>query len=128
MTSMTIRSALKTDAIRIAALSEELGYPAQPEEISQRLEQLLTRSDHLVLVAQSSSGEVVGWTQASEQQVLEVGRYCEILGLIIATNRRGHGIGRLLVQHIKEWAAERGLDQIAVRSNVLRKESHPFYE
>ena len=37
-------------------------------------------------------------------------------------------MGRLLVTAVEQWAWERGLDQMAVRSNVTRSESHPFYE
>ena len=29
---------------------------------------------------------------------------------------------------VEEWAAERGLGQLSVRSNIVRAESHPFYE
>ena len=41
---------------------------------------------------------------------------------------RGRGVGRRLVQAAEAWASARGLDQMAVRSNVGRAESHPFYE
>ena len=111
----------------MAELSEQLGYPVEAQEMQMRLQRLLPTHNHLILVAESAS-EVVGWTHATEQHVLEVGRYCEILGLIIAADQRGKGIGRQLVDRIERWAAERGLDQITVRSNVLRQESHPFYE
>jgi hypothetical protein len=29
---------------------------------------------------------------------------------------------------VEQWAANRGLDQMTVRSNVARAESHPFYQ
>ena len=37
-------------------------------------------------------------------------------------------MGRRLLQAAEAWASTRGLDQMAVRSNVDRAESHPFYE
>ncbi|HEX2249485.1 MAG TPA: GNAT family N-acetyltransferase, partial [Gemmatimonadales bacterium] len=52
----------------------------------------------------------------------------EILGLVVDPEHRGHGIGRQLVNAVEEWATGRGLTQMAVRSSVLRAESHPFYE
>ena len=33
-----------------------------------------------------------------------------------------------LVAAVERWAADRGLEEMAVRSNVIRTESHPFYE
>lgn len=70
----------------------------------------------------------MGWVHAAEQEVLDSGRRCEILGLVVAPEARGQGVGRQLVLAIEEWAAERGLDLLTVRSNIVRAESHPFYE
>jgi GNAT superfamily N-acetyltransferase len=41
---------------------------------------------------------------------------------------RRSGAGRALVAAIERWAASRGVAQVSVRSNVVRVESHPFYE
>ena len=128
MTNITIRRARGNDAGQIAVLSEELGYPVEAEDIQQRVEELSRRPDHLILVAESSSAGVVGWAHAAEQNILEMGRYCEILGLVVAANQRGNGVGRRLVADVEQWALEHRLSHISVRSNVLRQESHPFYE
>jgi len=37
-------------------------------------------------------------------------------------------VGRRLVAAVEEWAADRGLEEVTVRSNVVRPEAHPFYE
>jgi GNAT superfamily N-acetyltransferase len=37
-------------------------------------------------------------------------------------------VGGLLVQAAEDWAADRGLRSIVVRSNVIRPESHSFYK
>ena len=128
MTKITIRKAQVTDAARLAKLSEVLGYPVEPELMKRRLERLLSRPDHVVLVAESQTDGVVGWIHAVEQDILEIGRSCEILGLVVAADQRGHGVGRRLVEWVERWAFERGLKQLSVRSNVARAESHPFYE
>jgi GNAT superfamily N-acetyltransferase len=47
---------------------------------------------------------------------------------VVDTDHRGLGIGRRLVEALEAWAADRGLPEIAVRSNILRIESHPFYD
>ncbi|HMG06356.1 MAG TPA: GNAT family N-acetyltransferase [Chthoniobacterales bacterium] len=125
---MTIRSANADDAERLAELSEVLGYPVEPGVIRRTLERLLAKPDHVVFVAEVPPPLVAGWIHAAEQDILEVGRSGEILGLVVAPDRRGEGIGRRLVERVERWAAERGLERVSVRSNVTRVESHPFYE
>jgi GNAT superfamily N-acetyltransferase len=124
----TIRRASGTDAARLAALSGVLGYPVAIEELAGRLERLLARADQVVLVAESADSEVVGWLHGAEQDLLESGRRCEILGLVVDPSHRSRGVGRRLVEAIEAWASARGLERMAVRSNVARADSHPFYE
>jgi GNAT superfamily N-acetyltransferase len=126
--ALTIRSAVPTDAHRLAELSGVLGYASSAAAMAQRLERLLGRAEEAVLVAELPSGQVVGWLHGSEQELLVSGRRCEILGLVVAAEHRGQGVGRELVAAVEQWAVGRGLTQIAVRSNVVRAESHPFYE
>jgi GNAT superfamily N-acetyltransferase len=125
---MTLRNAAATDADRLAELSEELGYPIDSEVIRRRLERLLAKAEHIVLVAESPTNGVVGWIHAAEHDILEVGSFCEILGLVVAAGQRGKGVGRRLVEQIEDWATARKLQHVSVRSNVARPESHPFYE
>jgi GNAT superfamily N-acetyltransferase len=128
VTDVVIREATRGDAARLVALSGELGYPVTVEALAERLGRLLGRDEELVLVAEVSPRHVVGWLHAAEQELLESGRRCEILGLVVDGTHRGRGMGRRLVQAAEAWASMRGLDQMAVRSNVTRAESHPFYE
>lgn len=125
---LEVRPAAPADAARLATLSAELGYPVRPEVLAERLRGLLARDSEIVLVAERSPGGVVGWAHASEQLLLESGRRCELFGLVVDARHRGHGIGRRLVSAVEAWALARGLGQMAVRSNVTRAESHPFYE
>jgi len=128
MPEPTIRRAAGQDAPRLAELSSVLGYPAAAAELGVRLERLLASSQDIVLVAESATGETVGWLHGAEQELLESGRRCEILGLVIDPAHRGQGIGRCLVAAVEAWARARDLKQMTVRSNVVRTESHPFYE
>jgi len=81
-----------------------------------------------VLVAEGASDQVVGWVHASEQELLESGRRCEIIGLVVDAVNRGQGVGRGLVSAVEEWARQRQIEEVGVRSNVVRTDSHPFYE
>jgi GNAT superfamily N-acetyltransferase len=123
----SVRSATAADAAPMAGLSGVLGYPVSASVFGERLERLLARTESVILVAESSEG-VVGWLHGMEQEVLESGVRCEILGLVVDPGCRAQGIGRGLVAAVERWAADRGVRQITVRSNVARAESHPFYQ
>jgi GNAT superfamily N-acetyltransferase len=124
---ISIRPATEADARRLAELSGVLGYPVEVADIASRLSRLLRREGNAVLVA-TASDLVVGWIHGADHELLETGRHCEILGLVVDANHRRGGAGRRLVAAIEAWAASRGIAQMAVRSNVVRLESHPFYE
>lgn len=123
-----VRRANAEDALALAGLSAELGYPAHEDEFAVRLSRLIARTDHAVLVAERSPGGIVGWIHIVDQDVLEYGRLGEILGLVVSVNTRRLGVGRRLVLAAEQWTASRGLNLISVRSNIVRVESHPFYE
>jgi GNAT superfamily N-acetyltransferase len=124
----SIRGATLADAQRMSELSGVLGYPVASDTIAGRLDRLLGSATDIVLVAVVSSGSVVGWIHGSEYELLETGRHCEILGLVVDAAHRKAGAGRQLVSAVEAWAAGRGLESVAVRSNIVRTESHPFYE
>ena len=124
---LTIRPPAPGDAERLAALLSQLGYPSAPDAVRARLAALDGRADHVVSVAEDA-GAVLGWIHAGVQRTLESGERAEILGLVVDGRHRRGGVGRALVDAVERWAAARGLREIAVRSNVVRAESHPFYE
>jgi GNAT superfamily N-acetyltransferase len=124
---IAVRMATAADGARLAELSGILGYPVASSGLASRLERLLARADDAVYVAEGESG-VVGWVHAAEQELLESGRRCEILGLVVDPAYRSQGVGRRLVTAVERWAANRELEQMTVRSNVARPESHPFYQ
>jgi GNAT superfamily N-acetyltransferase len=122
------RSPQLSDVPRLSELSSQLGYPVSEDELGRRLGHLLSRADHQLVVAENSAGGVVGWIHAAEQWVLESEPACEILGLVVDQGCRGQGFGRTLVDAIEVWARTRGIAAVRVRSNVVRTESHPFYQ
>jgi len=126
--ALTVRTALPSDAPVIARLLTVLGYPSDLEPVRERLARIQGTTDGVVLVAEVTPGGVVGWLHAVEHDLLESGRRCEILGLVVDADHRQRGVGRQLVGAAEGWARERGLAVIGVRSNVVREESHPFYE
>lgn len=126
--NVAIRGARSSDVTQIAELVGTLGYPSSEEAVAQRLARLATRDRDVVLVANLDDGVIAGWIHGSELDLLEAGRRCEILGLVVAPVFRKHGIGRALVVAVEEWAIDRGLALVSVRSNLVRPDAHPFYE
>ena len=125
--NVRMRRATVDDAGSIAELSSELGYPASGDVMRKRLDMILGRDDHLVVLAVVDDATVGGWIQAHAAGYLESGLRVDIVALVVSTSFRRKGIGRLLVHEIEHWAATVGADLIAVRSNTQREESHLFY-
>ena len=124
---ITIRPARAGDALRVAALSEQLGYPASPEEVRDRLTRIAGDEDSAAYVAESSEAGVVGWVHIYKRDLIEVETDAEIGGLVVDESCRREGIGRLLIEQAERWAAERGCRAVSVRSNVVREGAHSFY-
>jgi GNAT superfamily N-acetyltransferase len=124
---VAVRQVSILDAGQIARLSAQLGYPASEAEVHSRLSELLSSRASVVLVADNGA-ELVGWGSAELRVSLETGPRVEITGLVVDASSRRLGIGRLLVKHLESWAVNQGCPVLLVRSNVTRRDSHPFYE
>ena len=123
-----LRRARLEDAAEIARLVTELGYPVETEAILARLQALLVHPDHLVTVAAGPNDRLSGVIMAEHRVLLLYGPQVEIMGLSVGSDVRRMGVGRALVKAVEAWAQQIGDRQIVVRSNVVRPESHPFYE
>jgi len=127
-TALTVRVATPADAPQIARLSGQLGYPATPKEVAQRLAHLEGDSQHVVYVAEIAPGQVVGWIHVEECHLIESDTRAEINGLVVEEGYRSRGTGRILMQHAEQWARTRGCTVVVLRSNVIRTRAHAFYE
>jgi GNAT superfamily N-acetyltransferase len=126
--SAEVREAAIEDAAALAALTSELGYPAMTDDTARRLGRIFERPNQLVLVSCAGGGRPVGWIHVGERALLEGDEGYEILGLVVAASHRRQGRAQRLVAAAEVWVASRGARQLTVRSNIVRPESHPFYE
>jgi GNAT superfamily N-acetyltransferase len=124
---LEVRPAGPRDATAIARLAGELGYPSTAEEVKARLSSMEGDPRHATLVAAATEGEVIGWIHLSEVHSLGSEPHAEITNLVVDSRFRGAGTGRLLVERGEQWARERGLGVIGLRSNVIRERAHVFY-
>ncbi len=125
---LKIRRAKSADALRIAVLSGQLGYPATAAQVRERLRGIEPASQHAVFVADSAKDGVIGWVHVSRQPLLEVEIRAEVNGLVVAEGQRSFGAGARLLAAAEDWARRHGCKGMSVRSNVIRERAHAFYE
>jgi GNAT superfamily N-acetyltransferase len=123
-----MRRALIEDAPEIARLAGELGYPTEPPEMRSRLSFLTDDPDHHIVVWNGVGDRLLGWVHAEHRRALDAPDRVELMGLVVDPSARRSGIGAALLEAAEEWARNRGVDTIRVRSNVARDSSHLFYE
>ncbi len=123
-----IRTPGPGDEERIALLSLQLGYPSSPEEIRSRLLPILSDPGHAVYLAEGPGGFVAGWVHVCLHRSVETDFRAEVAGLVVDSEWRGRGIGRLLMEQAEAWARAQGCRAVTLRSNVIRAEAHRFYE
>ena len=124
----TIRAATDADAPAIARLMTQLGYP-QDDSMARARVAASTAHGHVVFVAEATGGgAIVGSIQVGALASLENDPFAQILALVVDENVRGQRVGAQLVARAVAWASERGYAKLRVRTNVVRKDAHRFYE
>ena len=124
---MNIRQADAGDALELARLSAQLGYPAEVPDVARRLALLLDSPRSSVLVAHAGAGRLHGFVGVERRTTIESGERVEINGLVVDAQARRGGVGRALVAAAEAWARQAGVRDIVLRSNVVRSEAHAFY-
>jgi ribosomal protein S18 acetylase RimI-like enzyme len=119
---------LPEDAVAVAGLATQLGYPATEADIKRRFDFIKDRWDARLLVAQGADRRVVGWVHVQVTYLLESDPRAEIWGLVVAEAARGTGVGRRLLESAEEWAVMLGMNAVVVRSNNVRVAAKGFYE
>lgn len=128
---MRIRPIRAADAEALVPLCGQLGYPATRQQVERRLVLLADRADCAdqgLFGAETGEGRLVGWVHVQSRRVLESDPFAEICGLVVDEGHRGVGVGGELVAAAERWAAEHGYLTVRVRSNVIRTDTHRFYE
>ena len=122
-----IRKALPSDVPQLAELSSELGYPVKEEDLAMYLSVLDRDRDHAVLVSEDESGRICGFIHVLVSKRLFLADFAELGGLVVDQECQSSGHGTKLLEAAESWAAARGIKDIKVRSNIIRKEARIFY-
>jgi GNAT superfamily N-acetyltransferase len=121
-----IREIASTDAEAAAQLSAELGYPAELEEMKERIGVLNSSRNRVVYVA-CAVNAVIGWIDVGIVHHLSTGAHGEIGGFVVSAEYRSSGIGRKLITQAEQWVADQGIPTMTVRSRTTREAAHRFY-
>ena len=122
-TKIKIEKLKSTHFNELTLLISQLGYDIVDID---EMNKVIHKDEHYCFVA-TSDVKVVGFIHAIKSYRLTSPPFMEIVGLVVHTNTRKKGMGKMLVRKIEELALENDL-QIRVRCNTIRKEAHLFYE
>ena len=122
-----IRVITKEDAESVAWLSRQLGYESDIEQTSARIKRINNSNDNCAFVALVDD-KVVGWIHGFYTLRIESDPFVEIGGLVVDSAYRNLKIGRQLIERVKLWAKKHQVKKLKVRCNIIRTESHKFYE
>jgi ribosomal protein S18 acetylase RimI-like enzyme len=124
------RDATSRDAAGIHSLARELAEtvgdePPTEEAVRARLEELLDEPRARVLVAEIEAGIVGAVSLWVKPDLAHGDTVVEVPMLVVAEDHRRTGVGKLLMDEVRNVASENGATQIelvATRSNVSARE------
>lgn len=123
-----VRDAVAADALGLAPLLAELGYPADPATIEQRWQALLAADPTGRVLVAECEGRLVGFVTLHTTPVLHratpVGR---ITGIAVLPDSQGSGVGRLLVEAAEAHFLHLGLARLEVTSGPTHERAYSFY-
>ena len=122
-----IRDATEFDTDAISEVSQHLGYePAANEDSSKWITDVLDANTDKLLVYDREE-MVIGCIHATLENRVASPSFIEITGLVVNPNFRRAGIATALVKSVEDWAKSLKL-KVRVRSNLIREETHDFYQ
>lgn len=138
-TAVTIRRARREDVERIAELimlgaatqtmtADEIAAEARHPGYAAAFAEIEASRDNALFVAERD-GAVVGTFQVTLIPGLVArGRMrAKFESVHVAPERRGHGIGRIMIAHALAYAREHGAGMAELSSNKSRLDAHRFY-
>ena len=125
---VNIRDGCLEDAFEIVRLLEQLDYRGTTDFIEDRLLDLMSHPDALLLVATEDDKGLVGFVSAHFiPQIALSGDFCRISYLCVDQQSRSLGIGRLLEEQVVKAAKKRNCDRIELHCHSRRDRAHNFY-
>ncbi len=126
MMKIKVDLAKTEDAVAVAALINQMGYPVSEEESAARIIQYSKPSYWLWLA--KSDGMTVGLIALHIYDVLHLpapeGR---VISFCVDETVRGNGVGSTLLLHAENFFKENGCYKIVLNCNLKRTDTHQYY-
>jgi N-acetylglutamate synthase-like GNAT family acetyltransferase len=125
--NVTIREALDSDAVSIAELLGDLGYPTLAAAVPARLAAMRAEGGQWTLVAEEER-QVVGMATIVVRHVINRDEpFGRLASVVVRDGWRSRGIGGALLARTEEICREAGCSAIEVTSADRRDRAHDFY-
>lgn len=127
MEEVFVRPAAAEDAGAVSLLNlTSLGLRYAADKTKERLEEILARPNHRLLVAVDGA-RVVGYLHGDLSEMTFTPTMAEVICLAVHTDSRGRGVGRKLMAAFEQWARAQGAVGIQLMSGFEREAGHRFY-
>jgi ribosomal protein S18 acetylase RimI-like enzyme len=124
---ITLRSARPTDAVAIAALFTDEGYPAGPSDIVARLERFNSPESRVVVAEHDEA--ILGFIAVHAMARFEHDDWIlRILALVVDAGARERGVGRALIGEAERIGTELGAAFVELTAGHHRPEARHLYE
>ena len=80
-----------------------------------------------MLVALDAANRPIAWIHVGAAHILERNAYAVIHGLVVSDAHRSGAIGSDLLAAAEDWARQRGIPVMLVRSRSTRERAHGLY-
>ena len=123
-----LRTPTSEDAPALVPLLAELGYTVSVETVRNNISRLATGTMDRVWVASAADG-ILGVVSVHLTPLFHASGYLgRITSLVVHSQARGRGSGRMLMQQAQEYCWEAGCERIELTSSDHRDQAHRFYE
>jgi GNAT superfamily N-acetyltransferase len=126
--TITIHPAILENAMTMAALSSQLGYPVARDDFKEYLHLVLQDEEQIIFVSLDNDGNIIGWVHAYVHRLLMIEAHVSIGGIVVDQGALGQGIGRVLMEEVDKWDLQKGYSFIYLGSNATRVGTHKFYD
>jgi GNAT superfamily N-acetyltransferase len=129
MPAITVRPATEADIPALSILMSELGYPTSLAEMQERFVAIQQQADYRTLVAVRED-HILGAVGSLKHYYWEQnGHFIRVQALVVSSNARRMGIGKMLMRAVEDWGRETGAVLISLNCGhkQARVAAHQFY-